>query len=72
MFDTEIIGGFYVHVEEGLDKLWPDWRKSITRDIERVVDALPGTALDLLSNTRIYIHNKYLYNGETETRGAVV
>jgi len=36
MFDTEIIGGFYVHVEEGLDKFEPNWRSAISRDIERV------------------------------------
>jgi len=39
---------------------------------ERVVDALPGQALDLLSNTRIYIHSEYLYKNEQESRGAVV
>ena len=42
MYDTEIILGFMVHVEEGMDDYHKTWRQTLTRDIERVIDALPG------------------------------
>ena len=46
MYDTEIIRGFMVHVEEGMDAYHKTWRQTLTRDIERVIDALPGTILE--------------------------
>ena len=43
MYDTEIILGFMVHVEDGMDDYHKTWRQTLTRDIEREIDALPGT-----------------------------
>ena len=72
MYDTELIGGFVVHVEEGMDDYHETWRETLTRDIERAIDALPGDALQVLLDTRIYLEKKFIYPGETDSRGAAV
>jgi len=72
MYDTEIIGGFTVHIEEGMDNYHSSWRSVLTRDIERVIDALPGPALEIVKDTRIYLHKKYIYPGKDDSDGAAV
>jgi hypothetical protein len=72
MYDSEIIGGFTVHVEENMDKYHSTWRETLTRDIERVTDALPTKALNLISDARIYLHKKYIYPGDQDSKGAAV
>jgi len=61
-----------VHVEEGMDAYHKTWRQTLTRDIERVIDALPVHALETLADTRIYLHKKYIYPGKTDSDGAAV
>ena len=72
MYDTEMIYGITVHIEEGMDKYHDTWREVLTRDIERVIDALPGPALEIVKDTRIYLHKKYIYPGKDDSDGAAV
>ena len=72
MYDTEMILGFMVHIEEGMDAYHSTWRNTLTRDIERVIEAIPGPALEIVKDTRIYLHKKYKYPGKSDSDGAAV
>jgi hypothetical protein len=61
-----------VHVEEGMDEYHNRWREVLTRDIERIIDALPAPALNIVLNTRIYLHKRFIYHGRQDSDGAAV